>query len=58
MGHSTVNVQEKENFGYVALDRRWQILYKVSQEASRMPLQQSWHPSLVSLEHTCAISFF
>ena len=33
------------------------ILYKVSQEASRMPLQQSWHPSLVSLEHTCAISF-
>ena len=52
-----VNVQERENFGYVARDRRWNILYKVSQEASRMPLQQSWHPSLVSLEHTCAISF-
>ena len=58
MGHSTVNVQEKENFGYVARDRRWQIQYRVSQEALQMALQQSWHPSLVSLEHTCVISFF
>ena len=39
MGHSTVNVQEKENFGYVARDRRWHILCKVSQEASQMALQ-------------------